>query len=97
MLSNLLYSSQMARAGSSTSLYGMVGLVIGYLFINWSSLNIIGFVFKFKLILLVVLISAFLLLFTDVAIDIDFFGHLGGFAGGLLLSGVNPSITNSKR
>ena len=87
----------MSRAGSSTSLYGMIGLVIGYLFINWSSLSVIGFIFKFKLILLVVLIFAFLLLFTDVAIDIDFFGHLGGFVGGLLLSAVNSSIANSKR
>lgn len=96
MFSNLLYED-MVRAGSSTSLYGMIGVVIGYLVINWGGMVLVGFVLKFKLILMIVLIGAYLLLFTDVATNIDFYGHLGAFIAGILLSAINPTIESNKR
>jgi membrane associated rhomboid family serine protease len=97
ILSNILYPLFRLKAGSSNSLYGMIGLVFGYIIINWSGMAIIGCIFKFKLILLFFLISGYLLLFTDVAPEIDYYGHLGGFAGGLFLSGINPTLQKTKR
>jgi membrane associated rhomboid family serine protease len=68
IFSNLLYGqSNVASVGSSTSLYGMVGWIIGYMIINWGSLAPVCFLFKFKMIIIVVLSLAYLLLFTDVA------------------------------
>jgi membrane associated rhomboid family serine protease len=89
----LLYGkSNIISAGSSTSLYGIVGTIIGYMIINWGSLSTIGFLFKFKMIVIVVLSLAYLILFTDVAIYVDYWGHLGGFIGGFFLSSINPSL-----
>lgn len=30
------------KAGASTALYGMIGVILGYLIINWSGLKLIG-------------------------------------------------------
>lgn len=87
----------MLKAGSSTSLYGIVGLSVGYLIVNWPALKVLGFVFKFKLFFIIIWIAGFLLLFTDVAISVDFMGHLGAFAAGILLIAIFPSIDNSNR
>jgi len=70
---------------------------VGYMIINWASLRTIGFLFKFKMIVIVVLALAYLILFTDVAAYVDYFGHLGGFIGGFLLSSMNPSLTATTR
>jgi membrane associated rhomboid family serine protease len=87
----------MLKAGSSTSLYGLVGLSIGYIIINWPAFRRIGFIFKFKIIFIVVLLAAFLLLFSDVAQEIDYLGHLGAFVSGFFLSSIVPSIQNDRR
>jgi len=87
----------MLKAGSSTSLYGIVGMSVGYLIVNWPALKTLGFIFKFKLLFIIIWILGFLLLFTDVAVDVDFMGHLGAFAAGLLLISIFPSIDNNKR
>jgi len=97
ILSDLLHTEPMLKAGSSTSLYGMIGLSIGYIIINWPAFRQIGFIFKFKIVFIVVLLAAFLLLFSDVAQDIDYLGHLGAFSGGLLLTSIVPSINNDQR
>ena len=97
IFSDVLYTDQMLKAGSSTSLYGMIGLSIGYIIINWPAFRRIGFIFKFKIIFIVVLLAAFLLLFSDVAQDIDYLGHLGAFSSGLFLTSIVPSINNDKR
>lgn len=82
----------MLKAGSSTSLYGMIGLSIGYIIINWPAFRGIGFIFKFKIIFIVILLASFLLLFSDVAESIDYLGHLGAFFGGFFLTSIVPSI-----
>jgi rhomboid protease GluP len=88
IFSDILYTDKMLKAGSSTSLYGMIGLSIGYIIINWPSFRRIGFIFKFKIILIVVMLTAFLLLFSDVAEEIDYIGHLGAFIGGFFLTSI---------
>jgi rhomboid protease GluP len=97
IFSDLLYTDQMLKAGSSTSLYGMIGLSIGYIIVNWPSFRRIGFIFKFKIIFMVVLLAAFLLLFSDVAQDVDFMGHLGAFTAGFFLVSIVPSIQSDRR
>ncbi len=97
ILSNIVYTDEMLKAGSSTSLYGIVGLGIGYLIVNWPALSILGFIFKFKLCFIIIWMAGFLLLFTDVAIDVDHIGHLGSFIAGILLICIIPSIDNNPR
>lgn len=97
ILSNIVYTDEMLKAGSSTSLYGIVGLGVGYLIVNWPALRILGFIFKFKLFFIIIWIIGFLLLFTDVAVDVDYMGHLGSFAAGILLISIVPSIDSNPR
>lgn len=96
ILSNLILTDQMLKAGSSTSLYGMIGLSIGYIFINWGAFQSIGFLFKFKIIFLVILLTSFLILFSDVAEVVDSIGHVGAFSAGLFLASIIPSILLEK-
>lgn len=67
IFSNILYTQQMLKVGSSTSLYGMIGLSIGYIIINWPAFRNIAFIFKFKIIFFITLLTILLLLFSDVA------------------------------
>ena len=97
IFSNILSTDLMLKVGSSTSLYGMIGLSIGYIIINWPAFSRIGFIFKFKIIFIVVLLSAFLLLFSDVAVSVDYLGHLGAFVGGIFLTAIVPSIQKRTR
>jgi hypothetical protein len=49
----------------------------------------VGFLFKVKLITYIILIGLFLLLYSDVISNTDYFGYLGAFFSGLLLSFIN--------
>ena len=82
----------MIKAGASISLYGLLGIVVGYTIINWPSLSIIGAILKAKLITTVVLLLIFMLLFTNVAVTIDFLGYLGSFMAGIFVSGLLEPI-----
>lgn len=76
------YWSQV-RAGASTSLYGMIGLLVGYLVLNWRGLDNVGQQMKCSLICATVFTLIFVLIFTPNSNSIDYFGHLGGFLTGL--------------
>lgn len=80
------------NVGASTSLYGMIGLLIGYLIVNWRGLNFLTFPMKMKLVFTLVLIIVVAIIFTLGKQNISHMGHLGGFLGGLWLSGLPPSI-----
>lgn len=82
----------MIKLGVSNSLYGMIGLSLGYLIINWSALSIIGTLFRFKVILVIFLTAIFMIMFTDQASNVDYIGHLGGFVAGIFIAGFMPSL-----
>lgn len=85
------------KAGASTCLYGLLGVMVGYVIINWSGLNKIGPILKCQLFFVCMMLIAFTILFTSVGPNnIDYFGHLGGFLAGLWLSGINPTIDNQR-
>jgi len=95
IFSNLISTdvpTTMIKLGVSNSLYGMIGLSIGYMIINWSALDIIGPIFKLRIILSLVLTAILLIIFTDQASKADYSGHLGGFLAGLFISGMMPSL-----
>lgn len=83
--------------GASTSLYGMMGLLVGYFVINWRGLNFLPVMVRLKLILTTLMVVAFAIIFTLGVSNISYLGHLGGFLGGLFLSGVPCSIVNKLR
>ena len=83
------------KAGASTCLYGILGVMIGYIIINWSGLNKIGPILKCQLVCVCIMLIVFTILFTSVGPNnIDYFGHLGGFLAGLWCSGINHTIDN---
>lgn len=84
----------MIKAGATNCLFGTVGLCLGYILINWSSLDFIGPIFKFKMFSYLLLMLVYLILFCDAASKVDVLGHVGGFVSGFLLAGVLPSLTD---
>lgn len=85
-------------AGASTAIYGMLGVLLGYMIINWDGLAFMPASFRCRTLLLLV----FMLIFSVFFIDgqnktIDYYGHLGGLLGGLWLSGIPPSIIDTKK
>ena len=82
----------MIKLGSSNFTYGLVGLGLGYIALNWSSLQIIGPIFKFKLFITLVFTVLFLIVFCDQVKVPDYAGHLGGFLAGFLFLGFMPTI-----
>lgn len=83
------------KAGASTCLYGLLGVMVGYLIINWTGLNKIGPILKCQLTCVIMMLIVFTILFTSVGPNnIDYFGHIGGFLAGLWLSGINSTIDN---
>ncbi len=81
------------KAGASTSLYGVIGVIIGYLIINWKGLDLIGPLLKYQLCCTSVMIIAFIFFFSVLGTaNVDAFGHLGGFLTGFFLSSINETI-----
>lgn len=78
------------------SLYGMIGLGVGYIIINWKAFDNIGLIYMFKIIISVILLGLFMILYSDVT-QYDYIGYLGAFANGILLSSLSPTIENNKR
>ena len=88
-----LCSPTSVKAGASTCLYGLLGVMIGYLIINWNGFARIGPVLKCQLICITMMLIVFTILFSSVGPEnIDYFGHLGGFLSGIWLSSINPTI-----
>lgn len=85
-------SQLMIKAGANNYLFGFIGLGFGYLALNWSSLHVIGPVFKFKLFITLLLAVLFLIIFCDQAEYPDYAGHLGGFLAGFFFSGFMTTV-----
>lgn len=77
------------KIGASTSLYGMIGFIIGYVVINWDGVDGIGPGMKCQLYCTVSMMIVFVIFFTPISGNVDYFGHLGGFLGGLWLAGIH--------
>lgn len=94
----------MVKAGASTALYGIIGVIFGYIMINWNGLDLIGKSMKCQIGCTAAMIILFILIFTPSAgssssntVSIDYFGHLGGFLAGVWLSCIHKPIINEKR
>jgi len=80
------------KAGASTALYGIIGIIIGYIIINWRGLSVVGSLLKCQLVCIGMVIIMFIFIFTPGTSNIDYLGHLGGFLTGLWLISINPTI-----
>lgn len=89
------HNSSVISAGASTALFGMVGIVIGYIIINWSGLIIIGDALRCQIVCTAMLFLIFALIFTPSGSNIDYFGHLGGFGTGIWISFTHETIAHS--
>jgi rhomboid protease GluP len=86
------------KGGASTALFGIIGVIIGYIIINWNGLDIIGPVLKCQIWCTGFMIIIFIFIFTPGNTNgVDFFGHLGGFMAGLWLSSIHQTIVNNTR
>lgn len=85
-------------AGASTAIYGMLGVLLGYMIINWDGLAFMPAAFRCRTLLLLILMLVFSVFFVDSQSQtIDYYGHLGGLLGGLWLSGIPPSIIDTTK
>jgi len=96
---SLLCSPSGVKAGASTSLFGIIGIIIGYIIINWNGLDLIGQSMKCQIWCTALLIIVFIFIFTPSSSSsgIDYYGHLGGFLAGVWLSAIKESIINERR
>ncbi len=90
-------SDSIVKAGASTSLYGIIGAIIGYVILNWKGLDIVGRLLKCQLVFVAVIIVLFIFVLTPYSDNIDYMGHLGGFLTGLTLCAIHSTIRNEKR
>lgn len=91
------YPYASVNVGASTALYGMMGLLVGYTVINWRGLSFLPVAMRLKLLITLLLIIGLAVIFTLGQKNISYFGHLGGFLGGLWLSGLPTPILNGKQ
>jgi rhomboid protease GluP len=84
-------------AGASTAIYGMLGILLGYMIINWDGLGFMPPAFRCRTLVLLIFMLVFSVFFVSQDKSIDIFGHLGGLLGGLWLSGIPPSIIDTKK
>jgi rhomboid protease GluP len=95
---SLLCSPVGVKAGASTSLFGIIGMIVGYIIINWNGLDLVGPSMKCQIWCQALLIIVFIFIFTPSSNNsIDYYGHLGGFLAGVWLSAIHVSIVNEKR
>lgn len=89
----------MLAAGASTAIYGMIGVLVGYVIINWEGLGFMPPILRCRLFTTILFMLIFSVFFVDGKSQqgVDNFGHLGGFLGGLFLSGLPPTIENNTR
>lgn len=96
---SVLISPDNVKAGASTSLYGIIGFIIGYVIINWRGLDTIGPLLKCQVWCTALMIIIFIFLFTPSNVDgsVDVYGHLGGALAGFWLSSIHSTIVEEKR
>lgn len=96
---SLVCSPSGVRAGASTALFGIIGVIIGYIVINWNGLDLVGPAMKCQIWCTGMLIIVFIFIFTPSSgtISIDYYGHLGGFLAGVWISAIHNTIINEKR
>ena len=93
------------KAGASTALYGIIGVIIGYIVINWNGLDLVGQQMKCQIFCTGFMVIIFIFIFTPTSASsstgsstsIDYFGHLGGFLSGVWLSSIHDTIVTTKR
>jgi rhomboid protease GluP len=96
---SVLCSPAGVKAGASTALFGIIGVIIGYIVINWNGLDLIGPAMKCQIWCTALLIIVFIFIFTPSSGEssIDYYGHLGGFMAGIWISSIHTSIINETR
>jgi membrane associated rhomboid family serine protease len=93
------------KVGASTALFGIIGLIMGYIIINWSGFDLLGPMMKCQIWCTGFMIIIFIFIFTpstssttgSTGTSIDYFGHLGGFMAGLWLSSIHETIIQTTR
>ena len=86
------------KGGASTSLYGMIGVILGYIIINWQGLRLIGDGLRCSILCSFMFLLIFVLLFTPSNVDkVDNWGHLGGFLSGLWVSAIGTPLISETR
>lgn len=90
-------STVVIRAGASTCLFGIIGAILGYVFLNWKGFDVIGILLKWQLIFISFMIVLFIFVLTPYADNIDYWGHLGGFLTGVTLCAIHKTIRNQRR
>lgn len=90
--------SEGVKAGASTALYGIIGVIIGYIILNWNGLDLMGPVIKCQVYCSAIMIIVFIFIFTpsNGGGDVDYYGHFGGFLSGLWLTGLHKTIIPGK-
>lgn len=88
-IGGILFSSLISddlSVGASTSIFGILGAYLGYIWLNWDAMRPLGPIrYTFLcMIIFIVLINVFIGL--DMSSNVDNWGHLGGFFTGLLFS-----------
>lgn len=71
--------------------------MLGYIIINWSGFDRIGPGLKCSLVYQYFFFLIFVFIFTPIGDNVDGFGHLGGFLGGLWLSAIHTPLLDETK
>ena len=88
------------KGGASTSLYGMIGVILGYIIINWNGLRLIGDGLRCSILCSFMFLLIFVLIFTPANLErtnVDHWGRLGGFLTGLWISAIGTPLISENR
>jgi rhomboid protease GluP len=89
------------KAGASGAIYGLLGMVLGYLLINWKGLEMVGETLRCNILCSFLFMLIIVLMFSagssSTAPDIDHLGHLGGFLTGIWMSAIGTPLLDGSR
>ena len=86
------------KGGASTGIFGMIGVILGYIIINWSGLDRVGGTLRCQVLCSFTFMLLFGLFFAPLGPpNVDHLGHLGGFLTGLWLSCIGSTIISETR
>lgn len=98
---SVLCSPGGVKAGASTALFGIIGVIMGYIIINWNGLDLVGRAMKCQIWCTGLMIIVFIFIFTPSSSSansgIDYYGHLGGFMAGVWMSAIHDTIIQTTR